>query len=131
MYANISIIGNVGKTPEKRNAGGNDVISFSVATSKRVKNESVTTWFNCSVWGKPASVIEQYVKKGDKIFCSGEFLTREYDGKTYLEINVRDFILMGEKQSSDNSSQSAHNQAKQNAYQPQVDELDDDPSIPF
>ena len=95
MTANITIIGNVGKAPEKRNAGSQELASFSVATTRKVKQDKVTTWFNCSVWGKQSDIIMQYVSKGDKIAVFGELSTREHEGKTYLEVNVRDFHLIG------------------------------------
>jgi single-strand DNA-binding protein len=100
MYANIQIIGNVGKDPEKRSAGSTDLASFSVATTRKVKQDKVTTWFSCTVWGKQADIIMNYVKRGDKIMCTGELSTREHDGKTYLEVNVRDFVLLGSKSDS-------------------------------
>lgn len=87
--------GNVGKDPVKRNAGSTELASFSIASSYREKNEKKTTWINCTVWGKQAETIMQYVKKGNRILVSGELTTREHEGKTYLEMNVSAFEFLG------------------------------------
>jgi single-strand DNA-binding protein len=101
--------GNVGKDPVKRNAGSSELASFSVASSYREKNERKTTWVNCTVWGKQADVIMQYVKKGSRLLVSGELTTREHDGKTYLELNVQGFELLGGKDTVSHDAPMADN----------------------
>lgn len=91
----IMIAGNIGKTAELREAGGTSVAGFSVAVEGREKGQKTTTWFDCSIWGKRAEVLAQYLTKGSKVAISGELGTREYNDKTYLTVNVSEVTLMG------------------------------------
>ena len=92
----VILIGNVGKDPEvKAFDNGGKIANFSVAdTEKGHKTKDGkeipehTEWFNCVVKQSGlAGVVEQYVKKGNKVFVEGKLKTREYekDGqKKYL-----------------------------------------------
>jgi len=75
-YQKLILIGNLGKDPVKRMAGETPVTSFTLATSNQYTNrdgEKVndTTWFNVSVWGKPAESAAKYLKKGSKVMVEG------------------------------------------------------------
>lgn len=83
----VILIGNVGQDPEVRHLDKDvAVANFSLATSESytAKNgEKVTTteWHNIVVWRGLAKVVEQYVKKGDKLFIEGRIRTRAWDDK--------------------------------------------------
>jgi len=94
---NASIAGNVGKDAVTRQAGGSSVTAWSVAVEQRGKDGKTTTWVSCSMWGQRGEAVAQYLTKGSKISAAGELTTREYDGKTYLELNVSQLTLMGGK----------------------------------
>jgi single-strand DNA-binding protein len=94
---NITILGNVGKTPETREAGSGSVTGFSIAVSDGYGDKKTTIWFDVSVWGKRGEVIANNVSKGDKLCVTGDLSTREYNGKTYLTINASDFSFVGAK----------------------------------
>ncbi len=88
-----TLIGNVGKDPESRTIGETQVCNFSLATTRRFKDKDgnkVTDWHNIQAWGKTAELIQQYVKKGDKIAIEGEIQYREYekDGVKRLAVNI-------------------------------------------
>lgn len=100
---NATIAGNIGKTAETRTAGQTTVTGFSVAVEQRAKDGKKTQWVNCSMWGKRGETLAQYITKGGKICATGELTTREYDGKTYLELNVSDVTLLGGGQDSGQS----------------------------
>jgi len=95
----IAIIGNLGADPEIRTVGDRKVANFSVATSEKWATGERTDWHRVAVWGKLADVVEQYVKKGDRLYCKGrmEYGTYEKDGVTHhtATINVRDMIMLG------------------------------------
>lgn len=96
-----NIIGRLGKDPESRTLeNGNKVCSFSVATDKSWKDktgdkQTKTTWHNVVVWGKLAEICEKYLKKGSKVYISGESETRSYDDKEGNKRYVTE--LVGEK----------------------------------
>ena len=72
MYQKIIIIGNLGRDPEMRyTADGKPVTSFSVATSRKYRDISETTWFRVSVWGNQAESCNQYLQKGSKVLVEG------------------------------------------------------------
>lgn len=98
------VAGNLGKDAEVRQAGGQAVCSFNVASSTKVKGEDVTVWVRCSFWGKRGESVAQYLVKGSQVCASGALSTREHEGKTYLELNVSDLKLMGSKQGSSGGS---------------------------
>ena len=111
---NATIAGNIGKTAETRNAGQTTVTGFSVAVEQRGKDGKKTQWVNCSMWGKRGETLAQYITKGGKICATGELTTREYDGKTYLELNVTDVTLLGGRQ--DNAGGGYQAPADQGGY---------------
>lgn len=101
---NLTAHGNLGKDPELKDLGGNQVANFSIA-ARTGKDE--TTWINCTVWGKRAETVMQYLHKGDKITVAGSGKVRTYQTKDgseakSLELNVSDFTLPAkEKAQSD------------------------------
>ena len=99
----IVIAGNVGKA-ELKQAGGSDLLRFSVAVNGRAKVdgawEKTTTWFECSMWGKRAAAIGSYVTKGTKVAVSGDLTVREYvsgsgEKRSSLDVNVSELTLQG------------------------------------
>lgn len=79
------LIGHLGKDPEvKHLEGDKTVASFTVATTKKHKSKDgekveQTEWHNVAMWDGLAGIAEKYLKKGDKIFVSGEHKTRKYE----------------------------------------------------
>ena len=93
---NITIAGNIGKDAEARiTQTGDKVTSWNVAVEDRQGKEKQTIWFSCSLWGKRGESLAQYLTKGSKVSVSGEFSTREHEGKTYLSIKADQVTLMG------------------------------------
>lgn len=100
----ITLLGNVGKTPESRTTqSGQKVTGFSLAVSDGFGDNKRTLWFDCSCWGKRGEAIANNVGKGDKLCVTGDLSTREYEGKTYLTVNVNDFSFAGGGGNRDNS----------------------------
>jgi len=77
----------VGRDPEVRHLDKDvTVANFPLATSESytAKNgEKVTTteWHNIVIWRGLAKVVEQYVKKGDRLYLEGRIRTRSWDDK--------------------------------------------------
>ncbi len=100
----VMVIGNLGRDPELATAkNGNQVVSFSVATTERYNDKNgqkqeVTEWHNIVVWGKQAPSIAQYLSKGSSVYVEGKIATRswEKDGqkhyKTEIMANVVQFL---------------------------------------
>lgn len=106
----ISISGNVGKDAELRAIpSGESVCQFSVADSQG--KDKPTIWWRCSLWGKRADTLSQYLLKGQQVTVIGQVTEREYtdkDGtqKKAMEIRVTDVALQG-KSANQSDSQPA------------------------
>ena len=78
----VILIGNSGGDVElKETQNGTPVIQLSVATSKKYKEEWVSTWHRVVYFGKGAPIVAQQVKKGSKVFVAGELQTRQWQDK--------------------------------------------------
>jgi len=140
----LSFVGNLGGDSELRYlASGGAVLNFSVACSSGFGDKKKTAWVRCALFGKQGETLAQYLKKGSKVFVSGEFSLNEYkanDGtqKTSVELNVNAVSLEGSKSDSPAQGQQPAAQS-QNAQPrgnqpPQGDNFDadyDSQDIPF
>jgi single-strand DNA-binding protein len=104
----VTLIGNAGRDPELRTIGENNVVNFSLATTRKFKDKDgnkITDWHNIQAWGKTAELIQQYVRKGDRLAIEGEIQYREYekDGqkRTAVNINCTDVEFLGSKRDED------------------------------
>jgi single-strand DNA-binding protein len=90
----ITIAGGLTRDAElRRSQGGDPILGFSVGVSEG--RDKPSTYFDCSLFGKRAEALEQYLKKGGKVTVCGDFSTREHNGKTYLQVRVSDVTLQG------------------------------------
>ena len=96
----ITIAGRLTKDATTREAGSDKVTGFSVAVDDRSGGEKKALFFDCSLWGKRGESLAQYLTKGSSVTVSGDFGTREYEGKTYFTLRVNDVTLQGGKQDS-------------------------------
>ncbi len=109
---NITIAGNVTKDAELRETQGNNkVAGFSIAVNGYTSGEKTVNYFDVSVWGKRGEAVMQFAKKGAKMCVSGEFGTREHNGRTYLTVNASDFTPMGGAQPSSGDSGGGYSQS--------------------
>jgi single-strand DNA-binding protein len=93
---NITIAGGLGKDADLRTMqGGDKVLSFSVAVDDRNGKEKTTLWFDCSLFGKRAEALSQYLTKGTRVCVCGDLGTREHNGKTYLTVRASEVTLLG------------------------------------
>lgn len=98
---NITIAGALGKDAEMRYlANGDPVASFSVADSQ--EREKPTIWWSCSLFGKRAESLSQYLVKGQAVTVSGTVSEREWTDKDgqkrkSMDIRVADVALQGGK----------------------------------
>jgi len=87
MAAQITIIGNLGADAERKRIGDNDVCNLRVACKVGYGDRAVSTWWDVSVWGKPAEWAAE-LRKGDAVTVMGEVTAREHDGKTYMGVRA-------------------------------------------
>lgn len=105
----LNFTGNLGRDCETRfTPGGDAITSFSVALTSGYGEKKITSWMNCSVWGKRGEAVAPYLKKGTQVAISGELALRPYTNKDGIEkvspdVRVNDLTLLGGR-----STESAH-----------------------
>lgn len=133
--ATVTVIGNLGKDVELKDVNGKTVASFSVADKSGFGDNKQTNWYSVSIWdGLAKTNFVDYLKKGQQVMVVGELSTREYNGKTYLEIKrVYDIKLCGGQQQQSAPQQQPQPQSYAQPKQPiaggGTSDLDDD--LPF
>jgi len=111
--AQIQLLGNTGRDPElSYTPDGTPVCRFSLAVSKKVRNEDHTTWYNCTAWRALGEMISNHLRKGQQVFVQGDFNVRQYTAKdgsnaNSLDVTIDKFQFAGgkkEESSTDGSS---------------------------
>ena len=110
----VSLIGYIGSDPEIRaTSSGTRVAKLSLATNRKWKDSSgqeqeKTDWHRLTVFGKAVDIVEQWVKKGDRLYVEGrlEYSQTERDGETryWTDIIVSDFVMLGSANGSGSDS---------------------------
>lgn len=114
-----------------------DRCNFTVASDRRFGDE--TDFFDCTLFGKRAGVIEKYCHKGSEILVEGEGQLRTYPAKDgskrkAYSVLVRDFVFCGSKRNDSTNSSSDTLEAAKSLLMPEdmpdsFDAAEDD--IPF
>lgn len=85
----VILIGNVGADPEiRRTQAGNPIANLRLATSERWRAQADGEWREKTEWHTIVifneglcKVVEQYVKKGAKLYIEGQLQTRKWRDK--------------------------------------------------
>ena len=99
----VILLGNLGKDPEIRSLqSGNKMATFSLATSKRWKDKATqeqkdkTSWHNVVIFGDGlVGIVENYVKKGSKVYVEGELITRKWQDSSGNDRYSTEVVLQG------------------------------------
>lgn len=100
---NLTAIGSLGRDSDVRELQNGKVVNFSIGVSIGFGEQKSTQWIECNRWGDKTGISE-YLKKGVKVFVSGQpsIVTYEKDGKTNvsLRLNVSEIELLGDSKKS-------------------------------
>ena len=111
----VTILGKQGKDVELKDINGTALAKFSVAQNVGFGDKKTTNWFEVSIWGAQAkSNFVDYLKKGQMVQVVGELSTREYNGKTYMEVRSYNCNLAGGQPQSNQNNQGNNQQSQQN-----------------
>lgn len=99
----VILVGNLGKDPIiRRTQDGKPVASFSIATSDSWKDKNTgekrekTEWHNIAVFNEGlCRVVEQYLKKGAKVYLEGQLQTRKWQDQTGQDRYSTEVVLQG------------------------------------
>ncbi len=93
----IILIGRATKDIElKMTTSGTEVVDFSLAVTRNFKNadgEYDADFINCIVYGKLASTISNYVRKGDRLAVEGRLQVRSYQNSEGKNIYVTEVVV--------------------------------------
>lgn len=99
----VILIGNLGQDPEiRRTQDGKAIANFSVATSESWKDRNTgerrekTEWHRVVCFNDGLTkVIEQYVKKGSKVYIEGQLQTRKWQDQNGNDKYTTEVVLQG------------------------------------
>lgn len=121
-----TVIGFVGDEPKiMQTKNKKAMATFSIATTERgytrpdgTSVEDITDWHNIVFFGKPAEVIQRFVRKGALLYVQGKMRTRSYVDKDnitrYVTEIIGDNFQLLDKPSSTSTQQAS--QSAVNAY---------------
>lgn len=101
MSANISLMGNLGRTPETRiSDNGTLIATFSMA-SNSIRNSpdgpvKKTNWFRVTAFGKQAETLARYLRKGSRLCVQGRltfspWLNRNGEPQVSADVLLQEF----------------------------------------
>lgn len=102
----VMLIGNVGSDPEIRStSSGARVGKVSLATNRSWQGrdgqtQEKTEWHRLTFFGRLADIVEQYVKKGDRLYVEGRIeysQTQDDKGNTryWTDVVVNEMVMLG------------------------------------
>jgi single-strand DNA-binding protein len=99
----VILVGNLGADPEiRRTQDGRPIANLRLATSETWRDKSTgerrerTEWHRVVVFSEPlCKVIEQYVKKGAKLYIEGQLQTRKWQDQQGQDRYSTEVVLQG------------------------------------
>lgn len=112
----VMLIGNLGADPETRaTEAGVSITNVNLATSERYKDrngeqQERTEWHRLVFWDKKSELVQQYCKKGEKIYIEGQLQTRSWEDKEGVkryttEVKVNQIVFLGSKNGAANNDE--------------------------
>jgi single-strand DNA-binding protein len=103
-YVNkVILVGNVGKDPEiRRTQDGRPIANLRIATTESWRDKNTgekkerTEWHSVVIFSEGlCKVVEQYVKKGSKLYIEGQLQTRKWQDQQGQDRYSTEVVLQG------------------------------------
>ena len=99
----VILVGNLGKDPEiRRTQDGRPIANLRIATSESWKDKSSgerrerTEWHSVVIFSEGlCKVVEQYVKKGSKVYIEGQLQTRKWQDQQGQDRYSTEVVIQG------------------------------------
>ena len=99
----VILVGNLGADPEiRRTQDGRPIANFNVATSESWRDRNTgerrekTEWHRVVIFNEGlCKVVENYLKKGSKVYLEGQLQTRKWQDKEGQERYTTEVVLQG------------------------------------
>ena len=97
MSSNVTIVGNLTRSPDLRfTAGGRAIANFGLAVSRRwqVNNEwqEQTSFFNVVAWGQLGENVAASLEKGARCIVTGRLEQRSYEAQGGEKKNIVEIV---------------------------------------
>jgi single-strand DNA-binding protein len=97
----VILVGNLGRDPEVRRLNsGDQVVNIRIATSENWRDKTTgerkekTEWHNVVIFNENiGKVVEQYCKKGSKVYVEGQLQTRKWNDASGAEKYTTEVVL--------------------------------------
>src|SRR5215470_2151918 len=99
----VILVGNLGKDPEiRRTQDGRPIANLRIATTETWRDKTTgerrekTEWHSVVVFNEGlCRVVEQYLKKGAKVYLEGSLQTRKWQGQDGQDRYTTEVVLQG------------------------------------
>ena len=99
----VILVGNLGKDPEiRRTQDGRPIANLRIATSETWRDKNTgerrekTEWHSVVIFSEPlCKVVEQYLKKGAKVYIEGQLQTRKWQDQQGQDRYSTEVVLQG------------------------------------
>jgi single-strand DNA-binding protein len=99
----VILVGNLGRDPEiRRTQDGRPIANLRIATSETWRDKTTgerrekTEWHSVVVFNEGlCRVVEQYLKKGAKVYIEGSLQTRKWQGQDGQDRYTTEVVLQG------------------------------------
>ena len=99
----VILVGNLGSDPEIRHTqDGRPIATFSVATSDSWRDKNTgerrekTEWHRVVIFSEGlVKIVEQYIKKGSKVYIEGSLQTRKWTDQSGVEKYTTEVVIQG------------------------------------
>lgn len=95
----VQLIGYVGQQPKNDTLpNGNQILSFSLATSEITKNKNTgeknkkTDWHQVVFFGETAKTAAIFIKKGSKLYVEGKLSYKTWTNKNGVEVTTTQIL---------------------------------------
>lgn len=143
MVNNVVLVGRITKDPElKHSTSGGALCNFSLAVNRTFKNQAGeydADFINCVAFNQTATLMEQYVSKGQLLSVTGRLQSRSYEDNTGRRVYVTEVVagnvsFLESKRTANNNSDFTpqNNEAPKNSFNANdIDVSIDDDDLPF
>ena len=109
----VILVGNAGSDPDVRETpSGTRVAHLSLATNRGFKKDGGpqrrTDWHRITFWGRAADTVEQFVRKGARLYVEGhlEYGSFDRDGVAIPTVDVvaEDFVMLDRRSEEEEAS---------------------------
>lgn len=110
-FNKVIVAANLVSDPELKTVGDSNVVRFRVAinrkfTTKSGEKKEESTYIDAEMWGSRASVISEYLKKGDPVLIEGHLKqenweTKDGEKRSKILVSIEDFEFMNGRKDSE------------------------------